>query len=97
MPAEAPEISDRGGHPWAVGKLWPSPCWFSEEDEGYECYDMVKHVDHRVDHHGTAYGAKSCPGITWDQAQGRVEDGASFGKAGGGSDMMDEALGDVER
>ena len=49
MPAAAPEIDDRGGHPWAVGDGWPLPCLLAQDDAANERRDVVDHVDDRVD------------------------------------------------
>lgn len=97
MPAEAPEIGERGGCPWTFKERWPAPGWLSEEDATYERGSEVNYVDYRVNHYASAYGTECCPGETRDHAQGRIKDGVSCGIVDGGSDTLHEVEGDVKR
>jgi len=96
VPAEGPEVRDRGGRPGAVGERGPLPRGLPQDEAADERRQVVHHVDGCVYDYAGAEGEEGRESKAGDYAQRRVEDRIACWCVQGGSQVLHQVVGDVE-
>ena len=92
VPAEIPELLDRGGHPRSVEKTGPRGSRLAEDGSPDHCFDVILQVDHCVHPQAAHYAAECSQSGAGHKGEVWVKDTTAFWVVCGWAERLNDVL-----